>query len=159
MARWLFVLLVCIVATGSACAWFVWRANPFSNDKLFVTAYAMNEGLPDTSAQILSDSGEINPTVRPLNGVALTQVQVRKLRAALHFSAQKSLSTTMCFIPHHGFVFRDSEGNILAHLSVCFECLNMRSSPERWLVNDADFHELQELTNELGLSVSGGRKI
>ena len=59
-----------------------------------------------------------------------------------------------CYIPHHGFIFYDSDSNIVAHLEVCFLCGHGRGAPFGGIVENMRVSaELRDFVRSLGLPV------
>ena len=72
--------------------------------------------------------GEPCPTLS--EGVLMTSAQVEELLAAVNSRKTYGAPLSKCFIPHHGFVFYDKDEKLVAQISVCFMCDQLRGSPE-----------------------------
>jgi len=88
-------------------------------------------------------------------GIPLTPQQAQRLTAAVT-GKHPSHPHAACFRPRHEFVFFDGPLTPGAHVSVCFECLNVYGTP-KGLARDMDFPALAELCSELHLPASPGR--
>lgn len=80
---------------------------------------------------------------------ALTKDQVARLMAAIT-GKHTPWKASMCFEPHHGFVFYDKNDVIIGSLSICFGCKNYQAFPAGRLSQRWNLVSLEKLLNELG---------
>lgn len=159
MKRVLFFSLLAFIAAG---IWF-FRGRPEESPKEVpwpsgeiheVRAYAFDHSGGDS---VVID-GHLNPALIDPAGVKLDAAQTQRLlRALVAKPESKENWTTMCYDPHHGFVFFDKQGGIVAHVTLCLHCENGYALPDgpnddRW-----DIGALKGLLVELQLPVSEDR--
>ncbi len=86
-----------------------------------IRAYSINLDGEAMGRSLVNSSGALNDTREPEEGVALTRQQALVLFRAVSEEVE-SYPMARCYNPHHGFAFLSSEGELLGHISVCFEC-------------------------------------
>lgn len=93
----------------------------------------------------------------PLEGVTLSQDQVKRLRAAISRDPPPE-AYAACFVPHHFFRFYDSRGSKVGELSVCLCCSGIQADPT--LLHDPnselgfDYWAVADIIRELGYPIN-----
>ncbi len=116
-----------------------------------VRAYRLNWEDPYSFNKILDEKGELNRTRLPEEGVLLNEAQLKRLKAAVTGTHPHHLRAA-CFYPHHAFVFFDSEGTVVGHINICFQCSNYDGTPagfaDKW-----DVESIRCLVEDLGMPI------
>ena len=96
--------------------------------------------------------GKINPGVAQSWTRKLSKKQVEKLISAITGKHQPK-PDPLCFVPHHGFIFRDASLKIVGSLEVCTLCESHRYYPYKptGLSLYWDVVALKALIEELGM--------
>ena len=94
-------------------------------------------------------NGRMHAGVMDAKGVKLTSSQTKRLLAAVTVS-QARQGRSVCYKPHHAFVFYDAKGNVVAVFEMCFGCNKFVATPGGLPVY-VDSQSLLGLTMELKL--------
>ncbi|MCH1420983.1 MAG: hypothetical protein L7W40_11820 [Akkermansiaceae bacterium] len=88
-------------------------------------------------------------------GVKLSPNQLKRLLKAIAEQPlpKKILPLADCYWPHHGFVFFDKMGQILAHAEVCLQCNQHRGYKILELSYYWDLKDIRKLIGELKLPI------
>ncbi|MCW1916285.1 hypothetical protein OJ996_22035 [Luteolibacter sp. GHJ8] len=108
----------------------------------------LGEGAEDSIIKGL----KLHPATTNPEGAKLSAEQATRLLDAIR-PAKWPRQGTGCYLPHHGFVFYDQAGKIVAHVSPCLLCKNGRAEPGNKNLSTWDFAALSKLVTELGLPV------
>lgn len=81
----------------------------------------------------------------------LTAGQTERLVSFITGDRGSSGIGTMCYLPHHGFIFYDKDSKIVGHLAICFMCAKYYPSPAEGLSSVWDLPGIRKLATELGL--------
>ncbi|MGB7324568.1 MAG: hypothetical protein WBD31_06835 [Rubripirellula sp.] len=101
-----------------------------------------------TMRHMLTD-GELNDTRVPLDGITLTDAQVRQLEAAVT-GTHTDVGIGLCIYPHHAFVFYDAEDQIVGTIDLCFLCNSFHAKPNGYARN-WDVLFIAELIHDTGM--------
>lgn len=82
----------------------------------------------------------------------LTPEQIKKLYAAIT-GVHTHQKAAMCFEPHHGVIFYDSENKIIGSLTICFGCKFYKHSPAGEVSKVFDLEGLENLMIDLKMPV------
>lgn len=104
---------------------------------------------------LITNGDGIHPTARPNGGLLLTPEQAAVACAALNTSTNHFGSFYLCFEPRDALVFYDTEGSILASISICFTCFDAQATPNSFK-SSFDYAELATFFATLNLD--GGFK-
>lgn len=83
----------------------------------------MYDADPEKRPGILREFRTLEPTAVPGNGVALNAKQIARVKQTFT-AASGDQALGACFVPRHGLVFEDAQGQVIGTLDVCFECTN-----------------------------------
>jgi hypothetical protein len=83
----------------------------------------MYDADPERRPGILREFRTLDPTAVPGSGIALTAKQTTGVKR-LFTVATGDQALGACFVPRHGLVFEDAQGQVIGTLDVCFECTN-----------------------------------
>jgi hypothetical protein len=88
-------------------------------------------------------------------GIKLSPDQLKRLLKAIAKQPlpKKILPLPDCYWPHHGFVFFDKMGKILAHAEVCLQCSRHRGYKILELSYYWDLKDIRKLIGELKLPI------
>ena len=121
-----------------------WTDVDYYQAKAYVTS------TPYLLGEIVAN-GKLVPQVWDTAGVKLTGQQVLRLKQILtQLDKDDDYAVSDCFYPRHGIVLWDKANKPVAHLSVCFECNQLKAKPQ---VDKLDLREIKELFVELGVPV------
>lgn len=99
--------------------------NPFLSLKYDkVVAYDYNGDY----GQAIVDAGNVVDSLINQQ-VELDQSLIKQLNFTLGDTSTYGGATAFCFVPHLGIVYFDQE-SVVAHVSICFQCNDLRSSIE-----------------------------
>lgn len=122
-------------------------------DYEYVRAYQYN--LDSERSDYIVVDGRLHPTVVDTMGVELSDHQVTQVLGIVNGTLGTDEDIVAeCFIPRHGLVFYDSQRKPTAHISICFECNQLRVEPDNDLPNRGMplfkrlFHEMGFLHSE-----------
>jgi hypothetical protein len=83
----------------------------------------MYDADPEKRPSILREFRTVDPTAVPGSGITLDAKQIARVKRTFTVaSGDQALGG--CFVPRHGFVFEDAQGQVIGTLDVCFECTN-----------------------------------
>ena len=82
------------------------------------------------SVYILNEKNELNPTVLDSFTLDLNSASLNQLKKNLINETTYESWGADCFEPHHGIVMKDKSGNMVGHISICFQCGNYSIRPE-----------------------------
>jgi hypothetical protein len=104
--------------------------------------------------------GRLHKGVINKGGVKLSPDQKERLNKAIAKQPlpKKIQPLADCYWPHHGFVFYDKEGKILAHAEVCLQCNRHRGYKILELSPYWDLREISKLIKELKLPILKGNE-
>lgn len=99
--------------------------------------------------------GRLHKGVINKAGVKLSPNQLKRLIKAIAKQPlpKKILPLADCYWPHHGFVFFDETGQILAHAEVCLQCNRHRGYKILELSYYWDLKDIRKLIGELKLPI------
>ncbi len=103
------------------------------------------------SKEIIINDNEMNPFIIDSLTVDLDKDELEKLRRALRTETDNREDIASCFSPHHGIVLRDTLGEILGHISICFECTSYQMCENR--VYDLPIGMFREFANRHNLPI------
>lgn len=121
-------------------------------DYEYVRAYQYN--LDSERSDYIVVDGRLHPTVVDTVGVELSDHQVTQVLGIVNgtLGADEDM-VAECFIPRHGLVFYNAQGKPSAHISICFDCNQLRVEPDNDLPNRG-MPLFKRLFGELGLALS-----
>ena len=94
-------------------------------------AYYFDNELAESSSHdgVLVD-GKLNPSVMNPDGAKLSTGQIVEVSRVMGGQySDGPVERTDCYIPHHGILFY-SAGKIVADITVCFQCNQIKSHPD-----------------------------
>jgi hypothetical protein len=74
-------------------------------------------------AGVMLDFRTLDTTAAPTEGLKLDAKQAQRVKRAFSV-ATGDQALGACFLPRHGFVFEDAQGQVIGTLDICFECTN-----------------------------------
>jgi hypothetical protein len=74
-------------------------------------------------AGVMLDFRTLDSTAAPDTGITLDAKQAERVKRAFS-KPTGDQAIGACFVPRHGFVFEDAQGQVIGTLDVCFECTN-----------------------------------
>jgi hypothetical protein len=83
----------------------------------------MYDADPEKRPGILREFRTLEPTAVPGSGIALNAKQIARVKQTFT-AASGDQALGACFVPRHGLVFEDAQGQVIGTLDVCFECTN-----------------------------------
>ena len=83
----------------------------------------MYDADPEHRPGILREFRTLDPTAVPSTGITLTAKQAARAKR-MFTVATGDQALGACFVPRHGLVFEDAQGQVIGTLDVCFECTN-----------------------------------
>lgn len=116
-------ILLSLLLIGSASA-AQWPGAAYSE----VRGYAYNAYVRGRSANLV-ENGRLGSTVVNKAGVRLTPRQIDQLIVELSNKRSGPVDLRTCWSPHHGFVFYNARGKVVAWVEICFRCGNILASP------------------------------
>lgn len=121
-----------------------------------VRAYVYN-CLTHGVGNIIHEKGELGKEVANPNGLKLTQNQFKELSRILNLEYDNNhiqFVGAMCYNPHHGYVFFDSIGKVVAHVSMCLRCsrIHFEGGGENRF-DSRSWKLLSQFTKNIGLPV------
>jgi len=109
-----------------------------------VAAYLLNQSVPSPSPSLtLLIDGKLNPDRSPLEGRTLDDREVNTLLDATTGKNHPS-PHARCFFPRHAVAFYTHDGNMVAHMDICFSCLGYRAQGVK-VVREPDYKALKRL--------------
>lgn len=120
-----------------------WPGVKFSEVRAYCYDYTAEE-----SPSFLVN-GRMHKGVMDPKGVRLNPAQVQRLMRAITVSHERA-ARSLCYRPHHAFVFYDASGKVVAVFEMCFGCNQFKETPDG-LPEYIDREALYQLTGELGL--------
>jgi hypothetical protein len=97
------------------------------------------------------EDGKLHPGAVAQLGMRLAGNQPDRLLTAM--KGKEGRSPSGCYEPHHGFVFHDKDGKVLAHVTVSLTCKNGVAYPQATEATDWDMEAITNILRELGLPV------
>jgi hypothetical protein len=94
-------------------------------------------------------NGKLGQTVVNKTGVRLTPRQIERLIVEVSNRRSGRVDLITCLSPHHGFVFYDAQGKVVAWVEVDFRCRHIQTSPPAQGIHD--FKAIRRLCEELKL--------
>jgi hypothetical protein len=143
---WLWYLL--LVATGVGAAELPWPGVEYA----YVRGYLFRGDFPGET-DILVD-GQINRTVEKI--VPVSPKQVTRLTSAFR-KEEENEAISMCYEPHHAFIFFDTVGQPVARMNVCFECSFVECNPDPPTGKTWNIAALLPICRSIGLPVRGDK--
>ena len=103
-------------------------------------------------------NGRLHKGVINKAGFKLSPDQIKRLTKAIAKQPvpERILPLADCYWPHHGFVFYDKEGQILAHAEVCLQCKRHRGYNILELSFYWNLRDIKKLIGELKLPIFKG---
>jgi hypothetical protein len=135
------LLLPLFVASAGAAQW---PSVAYSE----VRGYAYNGFVRDRIVDLV-ENGKLGPTVVNKPGVRLTPRQIERLIIEVSNRRSGRVDLITCLSAHHGFVFYDAQGKIVAWIEIDFRCRNVQMSPPAQGI--PYFEALKRLCEELKL--------
>ncbi len=120
-----------------------------------VRAYRVNWKDKHSFDPILDNSGKLNPTRIPLNGVKLTEDQALILQKVV-YGNHPAHPLAACLYPHHAFLFFDADGSIVGQINICFICYSYHGLPQGF-ASQWDLAALSELFRQLNMPIKNPR--
>jgi len=151
----LFVMVVVPLARYAYLAYLPWhRVSEQFTGKLTAKAYVYN-CLTGGISPIITRAGKLGKEVADTNGVTLTDEQTERLIGYCNdFRGSKIRRfLTVCgYDPHHGYVIYGENKRVVAHISVCVTCGELRLRPDlAQRITDKSHRQIENLLEELGL--------
>lgn len=138
--------IVLTLACSSMSAWGQTEWTDLRYDQ--VTAYFVRHPLIEEE---IIENGKLNAKLDSSNVVTLSSAQIRKVNRILTKRDRPGEYSVMeCFLPRHGLVFWDEKRNPIAWVSVCFECNQIKASPD---LNKSDLKDFKLLFKNIGFPV------
>lgn len=100
----------------------------------------------------LLKGGKIHAGVINSGGARLSDEQIERLKNALRSQEERNPGA-FCYLPHHGFVFYDKDGQAMGHIELCFQCGNVASSPKGLPNTEWNWKEIRRLLVELEIPI------
>ena len=109
--------------------------------------------------------GELTENRTPPLGAPLSKPQIEKLRSIILHGGE-SKKPSLCYVPHHGFVFYDADSAPLGYIELSFQCFSGFSRTKKQMsgeppypldatyLTESGWGEMAALFDELGISVS-----
>ncbi len=111
----------------------------FEYDKAFAYYYdnELDNCLPNYGVVI--GNGRRNPSIINPRGAKLSAGQIVELSRIMggQYTTDGEILQTDCYVPHHGIIFY-KESEIVADISICFECNRVQSRPVSGSVDTED---------------------
>ncbi|MBP6784471.1 MAG: hypothetical protein KA152_11825 [Verrucomicrobiales bacterium] len=135
-----------------------------SADKVIGVRFEMpgeKENVSAASAfSLIGNDGEVDVRLLDRIGIktaALNREQTSKLVAAVYGNHAET-PAFLCYKPHHVFLFYDEDGELINTVEVCFDCIQIRTSPpvDETQPSGYDFKALALLCDEIGIGMSEG---
>lgn len=93
----------------------------------------------------LISRGSLAEDRSPHEGVQLSKIQTRKLRSlVVHGETPKNPS--LCYMPHHGFIFYDATGDVLGYMEFSPSCFSGFSRTQAQMNGDPPSQDSAYLT-------------
>lgn len=150
MKTLLYATILFLTAT-SVKAGDLWPQDKFA----YVVAYCYDHSQDKRGTSIIQKDGTHHKGIISAVTLRLSPDQDKKLRRLLLVPPKTHPGSADCFLPHHAFVFYDSDWNPKAHISICFLCGTFKAQPKNSQPN-LDLVGLQKLVEELGIPVYRG---
>jgi hypothetical protein len=95
----------------------------------------------------------LNPSIHNSDGALLDSDQTKKLSDYLNgdYNDSDLIESSDCYVPHHGFVFYKKD-SIVGHVSICFECNQVRAFPKGSKLDEVT--KLEFLFSQLDIPVN-----
>jgi hypothetical protein len=107
-----------------------------------VAAYVLNQSVPSPSSSLtLLIDGKLNPDRSPLEGRTLDDREVNTLLDATTGKNHPS-AHARCFHPRHAIAFYRHDGEMVAHMNICFSCRGYRAQGIK-VVREPDYDALR----------------
>jgi hypothetical protein len=71
--------------------------------------------------------GQLNSSILPRYTKRLSESEITQFNRVMN-GGQEEVAVNECYEPHHGVVFYQND-SIIAHVSICLMCNNLKSSP------------------------------
>lgn len=139
------VLLFFVGATTGASGG--WLPREIHEVRAYVYDYTQEK-----ANKSLLRNGRLHKGIINSPGAKLSDEQIERLKDALR-SSEPRRSGAFCYLPHHGFVFFDKQGNAMGHIELCFQCGNVANSPAGLPETEWDWQAIRELLVELEVPI------
>ncbi len=148
--------------TSSTALW------PYIAEPVLVRLYTFNENYPEENETRRPESAIIVNGILNAKATEVGLIEQTDATAICRVISQSSdlvaMGLSKCFIPRHGLVWYNQQGQPIAHLSVCFECdridavppvryKNTKNTQIEWKEKDiakaeADINAIKEITSK-----------
>ena len=116
-----------------------------------VRAYVYDYTQEEDNKALLKN-GLLHKGIINKDGARLNEQQVKRLIKAIS-TKQKEQLGMLCYMPHHGFVFYNKQGNAIGHIELCFQCGNVDSSPKKLAARPWNWSEIKKLLEEVKIPI------
>jgi hypothetical protein len=99
------------------------------------------------------EDGKLHPGVANSPGAKVAPVRVEQLLRSLASNQNRSKFKLGAYGPHHGFVFYDKDGKVLAHVTICLACKDGMAYPQAAEANHWDIDMISIILNDSGVPV------
>ena len=106
----------------------------------------------DKNSKLLLKNNKLHKGVINDPGIKLSIQQIKRLKTALRTS-KKEGPMARCYMPHHGFIFYNTQGKAIGHIELCFQCGNKDSTPKSLSAHPWDWAELKKILEELKIPI------